>query len=247
MKRPRRIWNHWHFRLKPVLRFILGHLLRLEIQGLEHIPEEGPLIVYINHANFLDPFVAAGVIDREVAVMGKRELFSLPVLGLLFRLYGVFPVRRDEADLSAYRRSLEVLKRGSILILAPEGTRSGTGRLRRGKLGVGHLALHAGAPMVPMAVLGGLHFYSFFWRLSRTPVQVRVGMPFMPERTGGKATREDAQRITDEAMYRLAALMPPELRGVYGHVGSEAPASGPTASPSEDCAETTMSQEGFGA
>jgi 1-acyl-sn-glycerol-3-phosphate acyltransferase len=231
MRRPSRIWNHWHFRLKPVLRFLLRHLLRLDVLGLENIPDEGPVIVYINHANFLDPFVAAGIPDREVAVMGKRELFNVPVLGLLFRLYGVFPVRREEGDVRAIRKSLQVLRRGTLLLLAPEGHRSGTGRLQRGKPGIAYIAAHSEATLVPMVVLGGLHFYSFLWRLSRTPVQVRIGEPFCPTYSRRKLSKDDAQRITDEAMYRLAALLPPELRGVYGDAGSEALASGPTARP----------------
>lgn len=218
------VTNRWHFRLKKILRFLLHMLLRIEAEGLERIASKGPVIVYFNHTNFLDPFVVAGIIDREVTVMGKKELFSIPILGQVFRMYGVFPVRRAEGDLAAFRKALMVLRNGGLLILAPEGHRSGTGILQRGKPGIMHLALRTGAPIQPMVVLGCLPIYSNLLRLRRTPIRVIVGEAYYPRPSGLKPSREETQRMTDEAMYRLAALMPPPLRGVYDYdnVSSEA-------------------------
>ena len=215
------VTNRWHFRLKKILRFLLHLLLRIEVEGLERIPDKGPVIVYFNHTNFLDPFVAAGIIDREVAVMGKKELFSIPILGQIFRMYGVFPVRRAEGDLAAFRKALTVLRHGGLLILAPEGHRSGTGILQRGKPGIIHLALRTGAPIQPMVILGCLPIYSNLLRLRRTSIQVRVGEAYYPQPSGRKISRAETQRMTDEAMYKLAALMPPVLRGVYNNQSNE--------------------------
>jgi len=213
----------WQPRLKRLLRFLFKLLLQLDVEGLEKVPQTGPVILYISHANFLDPFIPAGLIDRPVAIMAKQELFSVPILGQIIRAYGAFPVRRSKGDITAYRHALEVLKSGGLLVIAPEGTRSGTGMLQRGKPGMIRLAQRSGALIQPMAIIGGLAFYSNLARLRRTPVTVRLGDPYLPVAKPGIPRHEEAQYLTDEAMYRLAALMPPETRGVYGDPALERP------------------------
>jgi 1-acyl-sn-glycerol-3-phosphate acyltransferase len=207
--------SRWHRFLKRVLRFLLRMWLSIETHGLEKVPPQGAVIIYCNHANFLDPVVASAVLDRDAAIMGKQELFRNPIMGLVYRLYGVFPIRRAEGDVPAYRTALKLLREGGLLILAPEGTRSGTGILQRGKPGLIDLALRTGALIQPMSVVGGLPIYRNMAKLRRTKIVVRTGDPYRPAASSRKPPREEVQRLTDEAMYKLAALMPPELRGVY--------------------------------
>jgi len=143
--------------------------------------------------------------------MGKRELFETPVVGFLLRAIGAFPVRRGEADRGALQMALAVVAAGQPLGFFPEGHRSESGQLIRGRPGVAYVALHSNAPIIPLAVSGtrGARLGAFW----RRDILLRAGEPF---RAGdlGVAT-QDAQAVTDAIMRRVAALMPEEQRGVY--------------------------------
>jgi 1-acyl-sn-glycerol-3-phosphate acyltransferase len=203
-----------------VLHILFKTLLRLEVVGLENVPLEGPLILAMTHTNFLDPALAGAVMPREVVIMSKVENFWHPVLGIIVRLYGAFPVRRGEMDRQAIRCSLEVLAGGQALLMAPEGTRSGDGRLQKGHDGMTFIALRADAPILPMAIMGGEHFWANLSRLRRTPVKIVIGnvFCFSPGRERGR--RAIINKMTKEAMYQLASLLPPERRGVYSDLDS---------------------------
>lgn len=222
MSTPEPRFNRWHFPLKRLLRFLISLFVRVDAQGMERIPASGPVIVYINHINWLDPVLAAGIIDREVTVMGKVELFTHPIMGPVLRAYGVFPIRREEGDLKAIKNALRILKRGGLMIISPEGHRGYDGGLQQGKAGMMTLATRSGTPIVPMAITGCQPIDDNMRRLRRTLVQVRVGDPYLPQTSTDKPTRDELERLTDEAMAKLAALLPPEYRGVYGDKGIDA-------------------------
>jgi 1-acyl-sn-glycerol-3-phosphate acyltransferase len=203
-----------------VLRVLFKLLLKLEVLGLENVPLEGPLILMINHVNFLDPVLAGGIMPREVVPLSKAELFRHPILGILVRLYGALPVRRGEVDRWALRRSLEVLRRGEALLMAPEGTRSHVPGLQRGRNGMAYIAVRAESPILPVAIVGGDKFFYNLKRLRRTPIKVIIGKPFRFSSGEGRVKRERLRKLTEEAMYQLAALLPPEYRGVYSDLSS---------------------------
>jgi 1-acyl-sn-glycerol-3-phosphate acyltransferase len=143
--------------------------------------------------------------------MGKRELFETPVIGFLLRGIGAFPVRRGEADRGALQTALAVVAAGQPLGFFPEGHRSESGQLIRGRAGVAYVALHTGAPIIPLAVSGTRRArLGAFW--SRD-ILFRVGAPFRAADLGAKT--DDQQAIADAIMRRVAALLPPEQRGVY--------------------------------
>ena len=204
------------------LRIAFKLLLNLEVVGLENVPLEGPLILMINHTNLIDPAMAGGVMPREIVAMSKIENFRDPILGIIVRLYGAFPVRRGEVDLQATRRALEILHNGEVLLMAPEGTRSKECRLQPGHDGMTFLALHANAPTLPMAITGGKDLVSNLKRLRRTDVKVVIGKPFRFRSSGKKVKRDVLHQMTEEAMYQLAAILPPEYRGVYSDLDSAA-------------------------
>jgi len=214
--------NHRHLFLKRLLRLLLRPLLRIEAEGLDAVPAEGAVIVYFNHTNWVDPLVAAAIFDREISIMGKQELFKLPIVSHVLHAYGVIPVRRQGGDFGAFKRALEALRRGRLLVIAPEGTRSHTGALQEGKAGLIHLALHSGAMIQPVAILGCLPIRSNLRKLKRTTVVVKAGEPHRLPPRKTRPSHEEIQRMTDEAMRRLAALVPPELRGAYSDTDSEA-------------------------
>jgi 1-acyl-sn-glycerol-3-phosphate acyltransferase len=191
-----------------------------DIQGRQNVPRQGPLIVASNHLSNGDPPILTGVVPRQIAWMAKAEWFKTPVIGRLFRMAGMIPVRRFEADLQALRRSQDVLKQGGALAMFPEGTRGGDQGLRAGEPGTALIALRTGAPIVPIAIWGTEHVKLPRDLFRRTRAHVRFGKPFTLQ-ARGRITREDVERGTETIMKAIAALLPERYRGVY----REAPAA----------------------
>lgn len=185
------------------------------VEGLENVPSQGPAILMINHIAFIDPIVVLYVVPRFIVPMAKIEVYDYPFIGIFPRLYGVIPVRREEVDRRAVQQALEVLAAGEIILVAPEGTRGPA--LKRGKEGIAYLASRSGAPIVPVAVEGTEGFPALrFSRAWRQPgAQVRFGRPFRFRPLYQRAGLEHLRQMTDEAMYVLASMLPPQRRGVY--------------------------------
>jgi 1-acyl-sn-glycerol-3-phosphate acyltransferase len=148
----------------------------------------------------------------------KMEAWDNAFLNWLFNLWGIIPVRRGEGDTSALRKAIKALEEGFIFGIAPEGTRNKTGKLKRALPGAVMLAIHSGAPIIPMAHWGGESFLRNLMRFKRTDFHIRVGEPFHLNLAGVKVTREARQQIADEMMMRLAELLPPDYRGFYENV-----------------------------
>lgn len=200
----------------------LSHVLcSVDYAQLSRVPARGPLILVPNHINFLDaPVLYTHLQPRTMSALAKAETWSNPALRFLFNLAGGIPLRRGEADVQAIRRGLEFLAEGHILAVAPEGHRSGHGRLQRGRSGVVLMALRSGAPLLPVASYGYESFRSNVSRLRRTPYHIVVGNPFYLDPGDVKVTREVRQQMADEVMYQLAALLPPAYRGHYSDLAS---------------------------
>ena len=217
-------YNHaeWETR-RRFLRFLLrtlGFTLLAKIDkvvGLENIPKEGPGILMINHIAFIDPMVVLNVMPRNIVPLAKIEVYKYPVISILPRLWGVIPVQREGFDRQAVQQVLEVLRAGEMVLMAPEGTRSLNGQLTRGKEGVAYLASRSGSPIIPVAIDGTIGFpalrYTAAWR--NPGAQVCFGRPFRYHSSLKRASREQLQQMTDEAMYVLADLLPENRRGEY--------------------------------
>lgn len=207
----------------PLIRGVLSLLCRIDAEAMQRVPRGGPLIIVTNHVNFLEvPILYTQLFPRDVVGLVKRETWDNPLLGALATLWDAIPIDRVGTDLQAMRRALEVLGDRRMLILAPEGTRSVDGVLRRGHAGVVQLALRSGAPILPVAHVGGELFWSNLKRLRRTDFSLRVGQPFTVVRPGAgqpdapaSVGRDMRTRMADAIMNRLALLLPPERRGVY--------------------------------
>ena len=208
----------FHHFVDAVLRVLARRLVRLELRGLDNVPGKGPLVVVINHINFLDPALAAIFVPRDLLIMTKAENLRKPIFGTLIKWYGVFPVRRGEVDRSALRNALNILKRNHALLIAPEGTRSHHGRIGEARNGIAYIALKSGAPILPVAIWGGERFWQGFWRLRRARVEMEIGEPFTLQANGQRIRRVELTRMTQEIMWRLAILMPAGYRGMYGEL-----------------------------
>jgi 1-acyl-sn-glycerol-3-phosphate acyltransferase len=195
----------------------LSHLLcRIDASQLPQVPQTGPLILVANHINFLDaPVVYTQLLPRPMTGFAKIETWENPLIGALFSLYRSIPLRRGQADVGAIRRALTALAAGQIVIVAPEGTRSGDGRLRRAEPGVVTLALHSRAPLLPIAFYGNETFHLNLRRLRRTDFHFAVGRQFKLNLGERRLTQSLRQEIADQIMYQMAALLPQEYRGYY--------------------------------
>lgn len=121
--------------------------------GFDHVPPGG-VILASNHRSFLDPFLIGCFVCRPIYFVAKQELFANPLVGWLLNCLGAFPVRRQASDEDTVDTALHLLRRGSPVVIFPEGTRIADGSLGTPKRGVGRLALQSGAPVVPVAVAG---------------------------------------------------------------------------------------------
>lgn len=189
---------------------------RVDAAQLARVPQQGPLIIIANHINFLEvPVMYVYMQPRPVTGFAKAENWKNPFTRWLLDMCEAIPLERGEADMSAIHAALAMLEGNHILAIAPEGTRSYHGRLQRGRPGTVMIALHSGAPILPLVYYGGEHFEQNLRRLRRTDFHIAVGQPFHIDTGGERVTRQIRQHITDEMMYQLAALLPPEYRGVY--------------------------------
>lgn len=203
----------------PLVRCAFSAVCRVDAKAMRAVPMEGPLIVAINHVNFLEvPLVYAYLYPRDARGIVKAETWRNPIMGFLARVWDAIPLDRTATDLAAMRVALDVLARGKILIMAPEGTRSGHGRLQEGHGGIVQLALKSGAPILPVAHTGGQRFWDNLRSWRRTSFRFAVGRPFRlvpPDGPGSPVSRALREEMTRAVMNQLALLLPPWQRGEY--------------------------------
>ena len=188
----------------------------IESERLKKVPMDGPLITVANHINMVEvPIFFTQLMDRPLTGFSKVENWRHPLIKRLFNMWGLIPLNREEIDLTALRQGLQALDEGKILVISPEGTRSHDGHLQEGRPGMVMMALRSGAPIMPIAHYGVERVFSNLPRLKRTDFHIRVGDPFYVDAGGARVRSAERQRITDEIMYQLAALLPPSYRGAY--------------------------------
>ncbi|GAA3953709.1 lysophospholipid acyltransferase family protein [Actinoplanes auranticolor] len=209
--------------LVPVARLAF----RTVVEGREHVPREGPVILAANHLSFLDSFLIPLVSPRRVAFLAKAEYFTRP--GVLGRLTGstllglgavAVPRGEHRAAQAALETALGVLREGRAFGIHPEGSRSRDGRLYRGRTGVAWLAMASGAPVVPVAVLGTDRVQPVGARFPRPGrVTVRFGAPLRFETPAGSAARA-RRAATDAIMAEIGKLSGQEYAGCYNELSA---------------------------
>jgi 1-acyl-sn-glycerol-3-phosphate acyltransferase len=209
--------------LGPVVRT----LFRPWVKGLDNIPSEGAAIIASNHLSFSDSIFMPLMVPRPVIFLAKSEYFTGTGLkgrltALFFRLTNQLPMDRSggAASAASLQAGMEVLTHGGLLGIYPEGTRSPDSRLYRGKVGVARLALQAGVPVIPVAMIGTDKVQPIGKRL---PNIRRIGMifgkPLDFSRYEGMADDRLIQRsVTDEIMYELMRLSGQEYVDEYASV-----------------------------
>jgi 1-acyl-sn-glycerol-3-phosphate acyltransferase len=206
--------------IRNFLRFLMDniafrYLAKIDcVLGLENIPRAGAGIIYMNHTSLIDSVTVVNTVRRDVVPVARFDFGNVPLWGIFPKLWGVIPIRRGAVDRTALDMAVRVLEAGELLLYLPEGTRRPA--MGRAKDGMAYLVSQTRVPVIPAAVHGVEGFPSLSpKRWAKPGVQIRFGKPFRFRIPDGKVAREYLRRMTDEAMYRLAALLPPERRGVY--------------------------------
>ncbi|MCX5713978.1 MAG: lysophospholipid acyltransferase family protein [Candidatus Omnitrophica bacterium] len=127
---------------------------RAKIYGRENLPKNEGFILAGNHVSFLDPIALGSILPLRVNFMARHSLFRNPIIGTIISICGSFPVKRGTADIGAIKEAIRRVKKGGILVVFPEGTRSGNKNFAEPKAGVGFLASKINAPVVPVFVRG---------------------------------------------------------------------------------------------
>jgi 1-acyl-sn-glycerol-3-phosphate acyltransferase len=229
----------WYWLLKYIL---LGPLLailgRPKVEGLEYVPQSGPVILASNHLAVMDSFYLPLVVRRRITFLAKSEYFTGTGLkGWLSRWFftavGQVPIDRSNADTAqaALDTAERVLREGKLLGMYPEGTRSPDGRLYKGKTGLARLALETGVPVIPVAMIGTNVVNppgTTMLRFGR--VTVRFGKPMDFSRFDGLAGNRFIERaVIDEVIYELMGLSGQEYVDIYAATVKDGDGSGSSA------------------
>lgn len=168
--------------------------LRVEVHGLQFVPNAGAVLLAPNHLSILDHVVVWAAAPRSVSFLGKEEL-ARGLFGRLNVAMGMVPIARGSADREALGAVAQILQQGEPVVVFPEGTRSPTGELFRFRGGVARLAAEANCVVVPVGLVGTARVWPKGARVpvARPPrgvVQVHFGEPLAPPEEAGAARRE---------------------------------------------------------
>jgi 1-acyl-sn-glycerol-3-phosphate acyltransferase len=201
-------------------RLVLTASARVKVEGFDQLPQDGPLIVVANHISNADPPLIFGwltpAVGRQMHILAKEALFVGPV-GWFLRRNGVTPVKAGGSDIDAYRVAKQVLDRGEVLCIFPEGTRSATGVMQEPKPGVAMLATRSHVPVVAVGISGSDAFLGRGRRMPRfgARIALRAGEPFTVELDPTLARRAALAKASDDIMASIATLVDERHRGRF--------------------------------
>jgi 1-acyl-sn-glycerol-3-phosphate acyltransferase len=203
--------------LRSIVRFVMNMIADVELVGLDKLPP-GNVLLAANHLGRLDTAVLLYAIDREDIIIAVAEKYkNHPLFGVMGRAVNAVWLNRFEADFSALREILARMKKGGLMVIAPEGTRSKTEALQQGKMGVAFLAAKSGYPVLTVSLTGteDRTVVENLKRFRRSKIRAVAGEPFMIEIPKGKGREQAMRDATDEIMCRLAVNLPEKYRGFY--------------------------------
>lgn len=192
-------------------RWIARAFFALEIEGAEHVPEVGPVILAPNHVSYVDPMLIGISVKRPVYFMAKGELFRNRAAAWFLRGLHAFPITRERVDPSSVKHTLSLLAAGHVVLMFPEGTRGDGQRLGPAKSGIAVVAARSGAAVVPVFHWGSERVLPRGARwFRRVPLRVRFGPPlqFGAGGAGERADREAVEAFGRQLMKAIAALRP---------------------------------------
>jgi 1-acyl-sn-glycerol-3-phosphate acyltransferase len=202
-----------------LFRTLSDAVFRVHAEALAGVPARGPLIIMMNHINILEiPLIYSRLQPRPVHGLVLAEHWKNPLVAWGLDACGSIPLQRGEGNLASINKALETLAAGEIILIMPEGTRSGDGQLQHARPGVVLLALKSQAPILPIVTHGGEKYKDNLKKLRRTEFFISLGKPFTLKAGNGMVDSLVRMAMLDELMYQMAALLPPENRGVYSNL-----------------------------
>jgi 1-acyl-sn-glycerol-3-phosphate acyltransferase len=199
---------------------VATRLWDIDVSGYERLPVDGPAILCPNHISFLDSAFLMLTVPRNISFVGKAEYMDSWKTKFLFPALGMIPIDRSGGNKSsaALDAAEEVLRRGELFGIFPEGTRSRTGVLYKGRTGAARLAMKIGCPIFPVGVVGTDKIQPPDAKAPKlfTSCAIKIGRPIKPERYMNRAAEHIAWRsMTDEVMYEIRELTGQEYVNRY--------------------------------
>jgi 1-acyl-sn-glycerol-3-phosphate acyltransferase len=179
----------------------------LRVEGDEYVPRKGAAIIVSNHLSMIDPFVVGYGARRLVSFMGKQEVFRIPILRIILRKLGAFPVDRSRPDPASLRIALTVLKNGQLLGMFPEGTRGNSGEMLELRAGAARLAARTRTPIVPASVFNTNRALPRGKFIRPARIGLRFGPPFeLTELYGRNDKGEEMEQALELIRERIEGL-----------------------------------------
>ena len=210
----------WQRRVRKVGRPVASRLWTIDVRGFERLPIDGPAILCPNHISFLDSAFLMLMVRRNISFVGKAEYMDSWKTKYLFPALGMIPIDRSggEKSTAALDTAEQVLRRGELFGIFPEGTRSRDGRLYKGRTGAARLAMKLDCPIFPVGVVGTEAIQPPDAKAPKLFRQcsITIGRPIRPERYRGRGAEHIAWRsMTDEVMYEIRELTGQEYVNMY--------------------------------
>jgi 1-acyl-sn-glycerol-3-phosphate acyltransferase len=179
------------------------------------IQKKGPALIITNHvSNMEGPIIYEFLRPRRAIALGKMELWEKWITRQAMESWECIPISRGGVDQNAITACKKVLEEGDFLCIAPEGTRSKTGKMQQAKPGI-TLFIRPDIPVIPVATCGLENYAKNLKKLRRTPIKISIGEPFYPVKPEGRLTGEKRQEMVDSIMKKVAEMLPQEYRGYY--------------------------------
>jgi 1-acyl-sn-glycerol-3-phosphate acyltransferase len=204
--------------MRPAFRALFHVLGKVELYGMDKIPDHSRYMIVFNHVSMVEIPLIVAFWPRSVEVIGADVVWERRGVHIIAKLWSAVRVHRTEFDREVFNQVSRVFEADRTLMISPEGTRSHTPGLARGKPGVAYIIDNADIEIVPVGVVGNtMEFLSKGLRGERPPIQMYVGEPFRLPPLEGKGAERRALRQynTDYIMAKVAALLPESYRGVY--------------------------------
>lgn len=207
-------------RARRIIKPLLDRFWDVHIEGLENVPVDGPAILCPNHISFFDSVFTMVYAGRQISFVGKAEYMDSWKTKYLFPALGMIPIDRSGGSKSegALIAAEQVLRRGELFGIYPEGTRSRDGMLYKGHTGAARLALKVGCPIIPVGIIGTREIQppDTFFPKTGLSCTVKFGQPIRPERYRERGDDHLVLReMTDELMFEIRELTGQQYRNVY--------------------------------
>ena len=207
-------------RVRPAVRVVANRLWRFDLRGFEQLPETGPAILCANHVSFLDSAFLIIQAPRNISFVGKSEYLDSWKTRRLFPALGMIPIDREGGEKAqvALEAAENVLQRGELFGIFPEGTRSRDGMLYKGKTGAARLAIKLDCPIFPVGIVGTREIQPPDAKLPRVGgrVSITIGKPITPARYAQRSDDHLVLReMTDEVMFEIQSMTGQQYRNVY--------------------------------